>query len=488
MNALKQLNSKKHNYIAELLHSKKFNRDIELLNYFQMIAPDWDEKTYFSLFKLNPTCRWSINNSDLRLLDCEGEENFYCSVNSFYAPGKQTGKYAKSLNTLVIDLDYYNMPYLVGLEPWQVIKLLEEDVNYPTPSFYVNSGRGLYLIWLLEKTHATTKSKKYWQQIEETLIEQFKDFGADPKVKDIARVTRLTGTKNSKNGNTVRLIYPDCIEELETYHLNPIRYELSDIAEYYWGYKSKVNPEPLDKSKKAKKRTCKVTALKTILSLHYSRYRDLETLVELRQDKHMEGIREKLLFIYRLQLLFANVESSKALEKVLELNNKMLDPLSEAEVVNATYNAEDNAEIYFRLKSKYKEDMPYTLNEYLSNGGVYLYKNSTIIRELKITQSEMESMITLINPEEKKRRKNIKNKDLYVENKEYHQKRFKKYYKDKLKGKGRMSKKEQLEDIYTKIKSLKNEGFKNKDIAQELDLPIKTLERHITYMKKNGLL
>ncbi|MFR1784364.1 MAG: LuxR C-terminal-related transcriptional regulator [Sarcina ventriculi] len=37
-------------------------------------------------------------------------------------------------------------------------------------------------------------------------------------------------------------------------------------------------------------------------------------------------------------------------------------------------------------------------------------------------------------------------------------------------------------------KSLKKQGLKNKEISQELNIALKTLERHITYMKKNGLL
>ena len=67
-------------------------------------------------------------------------------------------------------------------------------------------------------------------------------------------------------------------------------------------------------------------------------------------------------------------------------------------------------------------------------------------------------------------------------------KRDKKRYKDKLKVEGKIIKKEELGQIRSKIKSLREEGFKNKDISKALSLPTKTLERHITYMRKNGLL
>ena len=66
--------------------------------------------------------------------------------------------------------------------------------------------------------------------------------------------------------------------------------------------------------------------------------------------------------------------------------------------------------------------------------------------------------------------------------------RNKENYKKKLKSEGKMSKKEELEQIREKIKTLRAKGFLNKEISEQLDIPIKSLERHITYMRKNGLL
>lgn len=51
-----------------------------------------------------------------------------------------------------------------------------------------------------------------------------------------------------------------------------------------------------------------------------------------------------------------------------------------------------------------------------------------------------------------------------------------------------MSKKEELTILRQKIKDLKEKGLANKAIAIESNIPIKTLERHITFMKKNKLL
>ena len=52
-----------------------------------------------------------------------------------------------------------------------------------------------------------------------------------------------------------------------------------------------------------------------------------------------------------------------------------------------------------------------------------------------------------------------------------------------------MTKKEQLNVLRQKIKVLREEGLKNKDIMQILNINSSTtFERHITYLKKNGLL
>ena len=75
------------------------------------------------------------------------------------------------------------------------------------------------------------------------------------------------------------------------------------------------------------------------------------------------------------------------------------------------------------------------------------------------------------------------------EYKRRHREREKNRYLEKLKSEGKMSKKEELEKTRKKIKSLREKGFKNKEIMQKLGITsTTTFERHITYMRKNGLL
>lgn len=123
-------------------------------------------------------------------------------------------------------------------------------------------------------------------------------------------------------------------------------------------------------------------------------------------------------------------------------------PLKEKEVIRATRSAEKC---------------------YLDKNKEYKYKNDTLIELLEITEIEETYMTTIISKMEYKRRHREREKNRYIE---------------KLKLEGKMSKKEELEQIRKKIKSLRAKGFKNKEICIELDLAESTLKRHITYMKK----
>ena len=145
----------------------------------------------------------------------------------------------------------------------------------------------------------------------------------------------------------------------------------------------------------------------------------------------------------------------------LEVNSIFRQTLGEKEVIRATRSAET---VYKDQNKDYK------------------YKNETLINLLEISDIEQKEMLTIISKDEYRRRKRERN------NKAYNSEEAKEKYKNQLKQDGKLTKKEQIELQREKIKSLREEGFKNKEISQKLNIVQKTLERHITYMKKNGLL
>ncbi|MDU5211566.1 MAG: DNA-binding response regulator [Clostridium sp.] len=361
------------------------------------------------------------------------QENVYISINTFYSTFRRL-EYLKELKAQFIDLDTYK----TGFTKEQIIMHLEADYfnkSIPRPNLIIDSGRGLYLIWLLNSV--PSKALPLWKAIEEYLYSVLKQFGADRQALDPTRILRVPGSINSKSNTTVNVI--------EQYDYI---YDLREIQNEYL-------PELEERKAKKKGRPSKTVFIHRERSLYYARIQDIIKLCELR-EYDLKGHRELILFLYRYYLCYFLEDTQKALEDVLELNREFVYPLSETEVIRATRSAE---------------------RVYLSKDKDYKYKNETLIELLLITELEETYMSTIISKREFKRRKNLRDRE-YQKNK----------YKEKLKSEGKMSKKEELRQLRGKIKTLRAKGLLNKEISEHLDIPIKSLERNITYMRKNGLL
>lgn len=476
----------KANYILDKLNEDieiDFENEKEFIEYMNMLHGNDDGAiSILKKFSKTKTQRWSVDIKDkLQICKLFKEENLYCSVNSFYAKGKHEGKYVKKLNALIVDLDYYNVEHLKYLSEDQVMYLLEQDLNYPPPSYYIGSGKGIYLIWLLNETYATPSSKKYWRKLEDTLIDLFKDFGADVKVKDEARVLRKVGSINASNDKKVKVLQTNRAEDGSV-----LRYEMGYIADYFWGFRE-YSSKPKTKKIKKKKQKNKVYQIRNIHTLYFSRYKDLETLVDLRSNSQATGYREKLLFLYRLNLLYFGKEEDVALDMTLELNNKLCIPLDEYEVINSTKNAEGVARAYHRLVKNYKEEYGLSIKSHLQNSGVYMYTNKTIIKDLIITEEEQRQMLTLIGDVVKKERKDIRNEIYYEENKEVINKNKKNKYHKKLKKENKLTRDEQVEKREDKIRKLLEQKLSQRNIADELGISIGAVNKYVKKIKENKI-
>ena len=357
------------------------------------------------------------------------KEDVYISMSTFYKPMRRIEN-IKELTCNFIDLDTYktkftNTQILMNLEDNYFNRLI------PIPNLIIGSGRGLTLVWLIERV--PYMALPLWKAIQEYLYSQLKEFGADRKALDATRILRVPGSINSKNGERVKI--------LEKYDYV---YTLREIQREFL-------PELNEDRPKKKGRPKKVLYIHRERSLYQGRILDLVKLCELR-NYDVKGHRETILFLYRYYLCYFYEDEQKALEDILELNKEFTQPLSEKEVIRATGSAEKV------FKSKDKQ---------------YKYKNETLIELLEISEYEQTHMKIIIGKEEYKRRDRVYQKNKYLE---------------KLNLEGKMTKKEELKILREKIKALRAEGLKNKNIAESLNIPLKTLKRHITYMKKNDLL
>ena len=110
------------------------------------------------------------------------------------------------LPAVFVDLDTYKVnliPYLSDEKPEKVLEIILDKFPWlPIPTVLAFSGRGIYLIWILEKP-LTRGRLQNWQVVEEFLIETLRCVGADVKARDAARVLRLCDSFNSKSGEQV---------------------------------------------------------------------------------------------------------------------------------------------------------------------------------------------------------------------------------------------------------------------------------------------
>ena len=399
----------------------------ESIEYIDTVHGDskgWITKAEINKFK--DFSQWHYRVEDLLKQDFD-KEDVYISMSTFYKPMRRI-ETIKELTNNFIDLDTYK----TGFTKTQILMNLEE--NYfnkliPRPSLIIDSGRGLALIWNIEKV--PHMALPLWKAVQEYLYSQLKEFGADRKALDATRVLRVPGSINSKSGTRVTI--------LEKYDY---KYTLREIQ-------SEFLPDLDENRQKKKGRPKKVVYIHRERSLYQGRILDLVKLCELR-NYDVKGQREIILFLYRYYLCYFYEDEQKALEDVLELNKEFIQPLSEKELIRATNSAEKV------FKSKDKQ---------------YKYKNETLIELLEVSEYEQTHMKIIIGKEEYKRRDNERNK---------------KNYQEKLKKLGKITEKEKISQRRAIIKDLLDKGLTQKQIYNTLKISKRTCINDIKYLKEQG--
>ena len=372
--------------------------------------------------------QWHYKYIDLLKQDFE-QENIYISLNTFYNTFRRI-EYLKELKAQFIDLDIYKTKF----SKEQILMQLEADYfnkSIPRPNMIIDSGRGLYLLWVINSVPSA--ALPLWKAVEEYLYGILKPFGADRQALDPTRVLRVPGSINSKSNSIVKII--DDYDYI---------YDLREIQKEYL-------PE-LDENKAKKKgRPRKTVFIHRERSLYYARIQDIIKLCKLRKY-NVKGHREFILFLYRYYLCYFLEDIQKSLEDVIELNKQFTEPLMENEVIRATKSAEI---------------------VYLSKNKEYKYKNETLIEKLEITELEETYMSTIISKAEYKRRDRVYQK---------------KKYQEKLKLKGKVSEKEKISKRRKKIKDLLGKGLEHKDICMQLNISKRTYIRDRKYLKEQGII
>ncbi|WP_270204818.1 helix-turn-helix domain-containing protein [Clostridium perfringens] len=288
--------------------------------------------------------QWHYKYAELKDLDMS-DENIYITLNTFYKPCRRLEN-IKELNTLFIDLDYYK----TGKTKDQVLMNLEKNYfnqSIPIPNYVIDSGRGMYLIWIINAV--PSKALPLWKAVQEYLYNQLKYFGADRQALDATRILRVPGSINSKSKTVVNIL-----DEYEYIY---------DLREIQNGFLPELKPY-----EKKKGRPSKINYI----------YRERR--------------------LYRYYLCSFTEDIQKALEDALELNSMFRQALSEREVIRATRSAE-RCYLDKNKQYKYKNETLIELLEITEEEQKYMtiiiskkeYKRRENIRGKKNYQEKLKS-------------------------------------------------------------------------------------------------
>lgn len=149
--------------------------------------------------KVSPDDRMAdIDASERYLLALDGLRDKYISLNTFN--GRRAHSNLRCLTGLVVDLDLSRSKSKYGTDFMAMRQDALDAINaagIPCPNLAVHTGRGVHLYWLFDRIVPANAFPR-WKACVNQLIALLSPIGADPAVRDTARVLRLVGTRNSK--------------------------------------------------------------------------------------------------------------------------------------------------------------------------------------------------------------------------------------------------------------------------------------------------
>jgi len=403
--------------------------------------------------------------SVFKLLNCiddlVGKEKVYLTQASYiWGDDKDknrhrtTANYLQGINVVFVDLDVYGVPELSGLSPEDVTgKVLSRCrlVKVPLP-LVISSGRGLYAYWVLDKRLEVSADKvenvRAWKTVQNRLMGVLRDFGVDPKVCDLTRVLRLVGTVNEKTGAVVRVIHDDgkrfsltallsAVEKLPAYKpasvLRPSSLPL-DPSGVMYGAPMTVGVENLRRLLQADEQVA--DGMRPMRKRAWRTFRDIARVV-IARGGIPRGQRDEFLFWMLATRFNAGLYEAGELPIMAEqfaacaegglnlwddgslssLHRRMMRQTADVGAFRAhsaryvvirrvgAFTA--IRPVAFRPRGRNYQPLGYGAGFKLSH--VYTPSVATLVSKLGITEEEQEGLDILIGPDEKRRRRRLKN-------------------------------------------------------------------------------
>ena len=328
-------------------------------------------------------------------------DDFYITQSVF--DGKSRKKInLKYFNHAWVDIDYYNVPVLLGLSKDQVVGQIIDfirDEAIPFPTSIIDSGKGIYLKWAFS-SYIQKQAGRKLEALNKALIKKFSHFGADPVAFDVSRVLRVVGSINTKTGTAVRIIH-------QTSEFHDFEMFCDEVFEPYEASSEAKRCEVVSyKSEKAKRRVISAGNF-TRQDFAWKVLCDIESLIKARFGGATVPERYRDLYGFTGA---CQIATALADDKAVDVKQEIL---TWAKQWLACSYVDDEFQHY--LSSLLDRVSRHRRGEKVEFRGklitpVYTYKKDTLIDKLKVESSEMSglNLNVLIDTRTKYERKNLK--------------------------------------------------------------------------------
>lgn len=357
----------------------------------------------------------------------------------------------KSLGLVFLDIDYYSTPWGEGRTPMQAASdfvALCDDNDIPRPSLVVHSGRGLQAKWILEKA-IPRQTLPRWNKVEEVLCSTFKEYGADPKAKDAARVLRAVQTINTKSHTYCQVVWPSPGTPIELYGFE---YLSEFILPLRRDEIKRVPPGKAETESAKGTRKAAGTGL-TLATLNWNRVEDLRSLIRLRGGIE-EGMRMSMLFYMLNFLALSHQVTPGSFYREAAILAQEIDP-------EWDYRSKELSTVYAKMKDYLAgKEVEFNGRKYPA---LYTPTNETLIAAFRITDEEQKEMITIVDAVEHRRRQVVRLRRAGVLPRcEYESKRA-----------------EQTQNKREKALELASQNLSAKEIAGQLGVSVRQVWRYL---------
>ena len=321
----------------------------------------------------------------------EGRRDTYVSPNTYFVP-KRSVDHIRQYRSLFIDLDIEKYGKHTKTETMSLIWDLVTQEKLPPPTMVVDSGRGFHVYFRIK--NAPKQALQTFQELEDYLYFHMKEIGADLSATDSARVLRIPGTINSRNGALCKILYIN----------NDLEYSMFQLRDQYLNY-AENRQKRIDKVKEPKIKKAVVLNLFNSYSLHIARLTDIETLCKLR-NYDVYGSRNFILhcFSYWQGICVRNPE--QLMEDVKAFNNKFKKPLLDSEIKGIYKSTNKAVKKFIDYEQGRNSGLVKRVTQGMRDKPGYWYTNTFLINRLEITEAEQIRLKTIIDTPEKYRRRN----------------------------------------------------------------------------------